>query len=197
MTRTPSSRFALACALPVVLSLAACGDTADAPADAPPVAPVATVDAPVEAPRYADAAAARRAMLEGDPAEREAATDAYVGMADLGDMRSLSSMLWAGNGLPRDRKTSARIALAGYEREPQPWSTLRAGIALVNGLGVEADPARAVEVLGHEVLATSSAAPYYQSKAYQKMGDTERAREAMARAAELGNARAAKELEEL
>ena len=144
-------------------------------------------------PRFRTAADARRAAVAGD---REALM-AFADMADLGELRDVSNAMWAGKQVSRDRAGSAILAAEAFEREPQAWSALRSGIGYVNGLGVEADPERGIEILSHESLAGNAAAPYYQSKGYEKTGDVDAQREALRRSADLGNARARTELDAL
>ena len=199
MTRT------LLASLSALALLAACGSSSDTAAEVEPAGAerpaggeVVEAESPVEIEldtpaRFATAADARRAAAAGD---REA-LDAFADMADLAELRELSSAMWSGQGVGRDRAASAILAAEAFGREPQAWSALRAGIGYVNGLGVQEDPERGIEVLGHESLSTNAAAPYYQSRAYGKMGDTDAQREALRRAADLGNARARTELDAL
>ena len=200
MTRT------LLASLSALALLSACGDSSDtttaevepAGVERPAGGEVVEVESPTELEltkpaRFTTAADARRAAAAGD---REA-LDAFADMAELSELRDLSNAMWSGQGVERDRAASAILAVEAFEREPQTWSALRAGIAHVNGLGVDSDPARGIDILAHESLATNPAAPYYQSKAYERMGDVDGQRAALRRAADLGNARAKSELDAL
>lgn len=221
MPRTIMPTSLLASMLTPVLAatlLVGCGNSAEAPARTVPATDAASEDAAADiatgvesgasygsssgalaepAAPSMDVATARAAILDPGSANRDAALEAFSQAATLPELRELSVALWSGQGAQLDRAGSARLALAAFEREPQNWSALRAGIGLVNGTGVEADPVRAVEVLGHPSLGSNAAAPFYQGQAHMRLGDRDAAREAFQRAADRGNARAVEELEGL
>ena len=150
-------------------------------------------------PRFNDATEARIVLadLESSDAERDAAFSAFSRSADLTEVQSLSTALWSGRNQDRDRALSVRLAIAAFDREPQSWSALRAGIGLADGIGVEPDLDRAVEVLSHPILKTNPVAPFYLGTAYVRMGDVGAARSAFQKAADMGNARAVEALSKL
>jgi len=110
--------------------------------------------------------------------------------------RGVSNSLWAGsNGFERNRRASGAIAVAVYNESQQGWSTLRAGIAYVNGLGVDADAPSAIRILSDEVLFENSAAQFFLAKAYELDGQNDAALLQLRKAADMGHSRAKLELQ--
>lgn len=110
--------------------------------------------------------------------------------------RDVSNGLWAGNnGFERNRPASGALAVAANDASPQGWSALRAGIAYVNGLGVDQDGAAAIRILSGAALAENTGAQYFLAKAYELDGQADAARAQLQKAADMGHALAKKELE--
>lgn len=154
------------------------------------------VDVTPATPSQADLTAA---IIETNPSDKVALmqnTRAFVAAMGASEAKSLSNSLWSGTeGFERNRGASGGVAVAAYEVKPEAWSSLRAGIAYTNGLGVEKDAVKAIAALSSDSLTDNMGAQFFLAKAYEMNGQNDLAKQHMQKAADMGHALAKKELE--
>ena len=171
------------------LSLAGCTDTASAPTTP---APSVTVAEPAPSHSVRDIEARIRSVAGAELTDDELAYLADT--ANRAALRDLSNDLWNGTAAPRNRAASTRLADAYFRYTPDAWARLRLGIGHLNGVGVEQNTARAVELLSADALNEDPAAVYFLSRAHAAQGDVDLQLAALERAAELGHPKATSDL---
>jgi len=137
-------------------------------------------------------------LIARDPSDNggmiEDATLLYDHFGEI-EARDISNSLWAGiNGFDRNRRAAGAIAVIAFEDEPRDWSTVRAGIAYVNGLGVNQNATKAISILSQPSLSESSAAQFFLAKAYQLDNQNTKAKLHFEKAANMGHRLAKEEL---
>ena len=140
-------------------------------------------------------------LLERDPSDNVGmladARKLYDNYGDA-DSRNISNNLWAGsNGFSRNRRASGAIAVTAFWTSPSDWSTLRAGIAYVNGMGVDVNATEAIDILSDSSLKESSAAQFFLAKAYEIDGQKNKAKAQYQQAARMGHKLAIQKLNKL
>lgn len=184
-------------ALSAALLLTACGKSDDMTAKTSTGGETeVVVDVTPELPSQAELTAAITDTNPNDKVTLMQNTRAFVSAMGTSEAKTLSNALWAGTeGFDRNRGASGGVAVAAYETKPEAWSSLRAGIAYTNGLGVEKDAAKAIAALSSDSLAENMGAHYFLAKAYEMNGQNELAQTHLQKAADMGHALAKKELE--
>lgn len=179
------------------LALVSCGGQSDE-VDIRKETVVKTPEVKVAIPNAMSEAKIIEKILAREPSDSAGMlADAALLYDQHGDVaaRDVSNNLWGGiNGFARNRRASGAIAVTAFNNDPQDWSTLRSGIAYVNGMGVPQDAQKAINILSNSALLESAGAQFFLGKAYALDGQTSNAISRYEAAANMGHKLAQQEL---